>query len=181
MLGDDAAAQEATSRWRSGYRGPSVGWQHAQARWLWAQKKTEQAIEMIAAAFTPTYEGCRLAIDHAHLLLHTGDRASASRVLSPALEHAEGHGLADLSMMAHLVAGAIAPEDDTTWTEVMRSARANPWMELSLMALAIDGQRSLTLGQKEQALRRFTELHDRAHHLEAHLMTEVANLGMRRC
>ena len=181
MLGDDDAAREATTRWRSGYRGPAVGWQHAQARWWWAQKKLDEALATIAAPFTPTYAGCRLAIDHAHLLLHTGDRASASRVLSPALEHAEGSGLADLSMLAHLVAGAIAPEDDTTWKELMRSARANPWMELSLMSLAMDGQRSLTLGAKAQARERFTELHERVHHLEAHLMTEIANLGMRRC
>jgi tetratricopeptide (TPR) repeat protein len=180
-LDDSPAAMGLIAGWNPEYRGGSAGWQHAQVRWHWGQGELDKALQISEMDFIPTTADVHLAIDRALLLLHTGDRSGASRVLSPAMEHAESQGLGDLSLLADLVAGAIAPEEDGTWEEHLRLARSNPWMELSLMCMAIDGQRWLTIGDRARARQSFTILHGRAHHLEDALKTKVANLGMRCC
>jgi hypothetical protein len=179
---DDApGASRAMSAWQPEYRGPVAGWRHALVRWYWSQKDIDRALEVAQVDFSPSAAGTHLAIDHAHLLLHTGDRPGASRLLSQAMDHAESQGLEDLSLMADLLAGAIAPEEDDSWAQTVRAARASPWMELSLMSLAISGQRELSRGEPGRAREIFTVLHDRAHHLDDNMKTQLANLGMRRC
>jgi len=180
-LGDNPAARAAIDGWRKSYRGDPSGFKHAVGRWHWADKDVDKALAAFDVPFVATQAGTHLAIDHAHVLLLKADRAAASRILSPALDEASAKGLTDLELMAHLVAGAIAPGPDTEWQETVRRARASPWMELSLMCLALDGHRWLNLGEPESARRSFTDLHSRAHNLGDELKISVANLGLRLC
>ena len=180
-IGNTAGAQATIASWDADYRGDDVGWRQAKARWHWSKKDLGRALKIAEAPFQPTPAGAHLAIDQAHILLTSGERAAASRTLGPALDYASAQGLGDLSLMGSLLAGAIAPEDDSTWAALLGQARANPWMELSLMCLALDGRRWLAMGERARARQSFTDLHSRAHHLGDELKISVANLGFRAC
>ncbi len=180
-VGDKAAARAAKAGWNKNYRGDDSGWVHANARWHWAEKDLDKALAAAEAPFSLSAAGTHLAIDRAHMLLCSGDRAEASRVLGPALDHATSNGLHDLSLLGSLVAGAIAPEQDEAWAGLLRQARSNPWMELSLMCLALDGRRRMAMGDQDLARKAYSDLHNRAHHLGDELKISVANLGLRTC
>jgi len=180
-LGVKSDAQAAIAGWESGYQGPDEGWRHALARWHWSNKDLDPALEAAGVAFTPSAAGAHLAIDTAHILLITGDRTEASRILSPALDHTNAQGLEDLALLGELLAGAIAPEESSEWQHLLHRARANPWMELSLMCLALDGRRSLSLKDQDKARQSFLDLHNRAHHLGDTFHITIANLGLASC
>ncbi len=153
----------------------SPDWRLSLARWHRSQRNLEKARLAANWSTLRTPAEVFLGIEIARLAMATGDLDVARSTLSKTMAVCKKKNFRELHGLAALVMGGTGDLDDDMWQEVLLSARASPWVELSLTALAMEGRRWLQKGEVTLARAAFMALLQRADHLDHQYHRAVAN------
>lgn len=121
--------------------------------------------EALRSAPADGYAGAVVRLELARLHLEGGRPDQARGPLKEGLGLAQDLELAELILYGRLLAGLMPPVQTEGWDRLVARCLREPWLELFLGAVELDGRRKLATGDGRGARARFTSLQMRAEDL----------------
>jgi len=118
--------------------------------------------EALRSAPADGYGGAVVRLELARLHLEADRPDQARRPLKEGLGLAQEHDLAELVLYGRLLAGLLPPVQVHGWDRLVGRCLREPWLDLFLGAVELDGRRRLMAGDNRGARARFASLQLRA-------------------
>jgi len=118
--------------------------------------------EALRSAPADGYGGAVVRLELARLHLEANRPDQARRPLKEGLGLAQEHDLAELVLYGRLLAGLLPPVQVHGWDRLVGRCLREPWLDLFLGAVELDGRRRLMAGDNRGARARFASLQLRA-------------------